>query len=519
MLLGLIAAVALVTWPSRPLRPVIQLPASGRLRIEGATIIDPRDGQLSSDMAIETEAGRIVRVESADNMAADQMVRRIDARGQFIVPGFNNMHAHALGPDDPSGDLALMLAEGVTGFRQMSGSDELLEERRAYRLPLPRDAPALLAMPGAVLTPFNAGSPTAVRNEVAKQKSEGADFIKVGVVSPEVFWAALQAARQAGLPVVGHLQAGVDPARAAQEGFHSIEHLGPGSPIWIACSGERDRLFVEAAAHPAIKAPPFKIPFLESIVAWRLNKILINPAAYADPADIARLQRAFDTYDASRCRALAALFVSQETWSVPTLVRLRTQQLADDPAYESDAFLRYMPQENIDNWREVTERFRALPASMLATYHLAYARNLALTKFLSDAGVPMMAGTDGGGLAVPGQTLQQEFGELARAGLSPLKILQMTTVNPAIFLNRRASMGLVAEGYNADLVLLDSNPLENAANLGRIAGVVRAGFYYSASDLEALRVRVASGRGLNGRLSAVGAAALRRSQAPGHQGQ
>jgi N-acyl-D-aspartate/D-glutamate deacylase len=57
-------------------------------------------------------------------------------------------------------------------------------------------------------------------------------------------------------------------------------------------------------------------------------------------------------------------------------------------------------------------------------------------------------------------------------------------------------MGLVAEGYDADLVLLDSNPLEDAANLSRIAGVVRSGFYYSASDLKALRDRVAIGRGV-----------------------
>jgi imidazolonepropionase-like amidohydrolase len=111
---------------------------------------------------------------------------------------------------------------------------------------------------------------------------------------------------------------------------------------------------------------------------------------------------------------------------------------------------------------------------MLATLHSANVRNLALAKFLSDAGVPMMAGTDGGGLAVPGMTMQQEFDELARAGISPLKVLQMTTTNPAIFLGRTKSMGLVADGYEADLVLLDANPLESVANLHGIAGAVRA---------------------------------------------
>jgi imidazolonepropionase-like amidohydrolase len=475
---------------------MLEFPVSGRLRIDGVSIVDPRDGRVTPDMVIETEAGKIVRIAKAGSLTEDRTAKRVDGRGKFVVPGYNNMHAHALGPDDPSGDLALMLSEGVTGFRQMSGSDEMLRERREHRLPLTRYAPALLGMPGAVLTPFNAGSPDEARREVAKQKAEGADFIKIALVSADVFWATLKAAREAGLPAVGHIQVGVDPARASKEGFRAIEHLGPGDPIWIACSGNRKALFADAAAHPAMKAPPFKIPFLETIVMYRLRKLLINPAAFAEPADIVRLQRALDSYDADRCKALAAEFARQQTWNVPTLVRLRTQQLADDPAYLSDPTLRYMPQANIDRWKEVTERFTALPAAMLATYHANYARNLALTKLLSDAGVPMLAGTDSGELAGPGMTLQQEFVELARAGLTPLKILQMTTILPARFLNRTGSMGLVAQGYDADLVLLDANPLESAAALGKIFGVVRAGFYYSASDLQALRDRVATTRGV-----------------------
>ncbi|MBB5684851.1 amidohydrolase family protein [Sphingobium boeckii] len=449
-------------------------------------------------MDIETESGKIVRIAQSGSQGADQTAKRVDGHGKFVVPGYNNMHAHALGPDDPSGDLALMLAEGVTGFRQMSGSDAMLQERREHRLPLTQYAPGLLVMPGAVLTPFNAGSPDEARREVTKQKAEGADFIKVALVSPEVFWATLKAASEAGLPVVGHLQPGVDPFRASRDGFHAIEHLGPGDPIWIACSSNRDALFAESAAHPAMKAPPFKIPFLETIVMRRLKKVLINPAAFAEPAEVARLQRALDSYDADRCKAMAEEFARQQVWSVPTLVRLRTQQLADDPAYFSDPTLHYMPQANIDRWKDVTKSFNALPAPMLATYHATYARNLTLTKLLSDSGVLMLAGTDSGELAGPGMTLQQEFVELARAGLTPLKILQMTTVLPARFLNRERSMGLVAAGYDANLVLLDANPLESAANLGKVAGVVRAGFYYSARDLQALRDRVAKTHGILG---------------------
>ena len=148
----------------------------------------------------------------------------------------------------------------------------------------------------------------------------------------------------------------------------------------------------------------------------------------------------------------------------------------------------YIPDASLKEWREVTDRFHKLPAAMRATDREAYQRQMALTKLFDDAGVRMMVGTDGGGQA-PGQSIHQEFDELANAGLSPLKILQMTTLNPAEFLGRTGTMGSIEVGNNADIVLLDSNPVESVQNLHNISGVVRAGFYYSHADLDALRAR------------------------------
>jgi imidazolonepropionase-like amidohydrolase len=105
----------------------------------------------------------------------------------------------------------------------------------------------------------------------------------------------------------------------------------------------------------------------------------------------------------------------------------------------------------------------------------------------------MMVGTDGGGQA-PGQSIHQEFDELAKAGLSPLKTLQMTTLNPAEFLGRTGTMGSIEIGKNADIVPLDGNPVESVQNLHTLSGLVRAGFYYSHTNLEALRSRAKEAR-------------------------
>ena len=140
-------------------------------------------------------------------------------------------------------------------------------------------------------------------------------------------------------------------------------------------------------------------------------------------------------------------------------------------------------------WRTVTERFHNLPQEMRTTYAEAYRRQLALTKLLALSGVRMMVGTDSGGQA-PGQSIHQEFDQLAAAGLSPQQILLMTTTNPADFLGQSSTMGASAAGYNADLVILDGNPLENAQNLHRVNAVIRAGFYHSRIDLDGLREQV-----------------------------
>jgi imidazolonepropionase-like amidohydrolase len=126
---------------------------------------------------------------------------------------------------------------------------------------------------------------------------------------------------------------------------------------------------------------------------------------------------------------------------------------------------------------------------------LAYPRQLALAKLFSDAGVRMMTGSDGGSLFGPGLTLQQEFRELASAGISPLKILQMTTINVAEYLGRSARMGTVETGRDANLVILDANPLESVDNLSKIAGVVRSGVHYSKQEIGALKDRIAAKKG------------------------
>lgn len=102
----------------------------------------------------------------------------------------------------------------------------------------------------------------------------------------------------------------------------------------------------------------------------------------------------------------------------------------------------------------------------------------------------MVVGTDGGSFPGPGLTLKQEFRELSDAGISPLQILQMATVNAAQYLHKSETMGTVEIGKDADMVLLDADPLTRVEHLHDIARVVRAGPYFSRQTLDGMKAEI-----------------------------
>jgi hypothetical protein len=151
--------------------------------LTGVTVVDTREGTLSKPMNVSIAGGRIARI--SDEVGTGQS-SPIDASGCYLVPGYLEMHSHALNVPSRAGALELMLTSGITGFRQMAGSDEMLAEWHSGTLELPEDSPEVLSIPGSVLTPANAATAEAAVATVRQQQEAGADFIKVGYVTPPV---------------------------------------------------------------------------------------------------------------------------------------------------------------------------------------------------------------------------------------------------------------------------------------------------------------------------------------------
>ncbi len=461
------------------------------LVLTNVTIVDTHTGKLLPGMSIAVDGGKITRIGKAGTLIAAGSARRVDGHGKFVVPGFWEMHGHVVDSPDSADNLALMLANGVTGLRQMSGSDTLLEQRKNGTLMPATDTPELLAMPGSILLRGNAATVPIAIAEVDKQKAEGADFIKTIDVTPPVFFAALAEATRQGMIYDGHLSPGVDPVKASDAGMRVIEHLGPQETLMISCSTDEDAIRQAMAARAAAAAGAPKPP-AQSALSKNATSNPILMRALADPTALTRIQHVIDTYSEEKCRKLAETFAKNRTWQVPTLIRLRTSEFGDDPLYRNDPNLRYVQPSTRQLWDSISQQFaaRMTPADK-ETLKQMFALQMKMAKLFGDSGVPMLAGSDYGGMwLVAGFSLHQEFDLLAQAGFTPLQVLQMTTLDGARLLDREATAGSVEQGKDANLVLLDGNPLDDVQNLHKIFGVVRAGNFYSKDALDSLKDKV-----------------------------
>jgi len=104
-------------------------------------------------------------------------------------------------------------------------------------------------------------------------------------------------------------------------------------------------------------------------------------------------------------------------------------------------------------------------------------------KKLSDAGIPIVMGTDAGNIGtLHGPSVFREMRLMQDAGLTPLQVLRSATVGGAMAMGR-SDLGEIAPGKRADLVLLDADPLADVGNLSRASTVIKGGVVYDPAAL------------------------------------
>jgi imidazolonepropionase-like amidohydrolase len=185
-------------------------------------------------------------------------------------------------------------------------------------------------------------------------------------------------------------------------------------------------------------------------------------------------------------------------WVMPNLTAYKViaRMVHDLDAVLARPEMRYLPATVRTGWGAATNPYtnRIAPdryESMMARYRLLER----MVREFHARGVRLLVGTDAMNAGVvPGTSVHDELTDLVTAGLTPYQALHAATGNAAEFLGPNEQHGTVAVGQNADLVLLDANPLENIANTRRIAGVMLRGRWLSRADLDRMLDELRSDR-------------------------
>jgi imidazolonepropionase-like amidohydrolase len=433
-----------------PLTACRRSPPDG-VALVGATLFDGSGGPVLPDAVVVVRRGRIESVGTRAGFTLPAKTREVDVTGRWIIPGLIDAHAHV----EPWA-LPRYLAWGVTTVRDVHGAlDSVLRLRDRVNLgavagPRIYSAGAMIdGLPTTYPDAIGANSPRDARKAVDRLVNAGVDLIKVYTrVDPTLLRAVLDEAGTFNLRVAGHLGL-TDAVTAAKEGIGSIEHL---SGVPEASMADASSLY---AAHYR--------GFFQGWTAF---------------------ERSWGSLDSAALARVAKELATRKVTLVPTLVLHETFSRLDDPAVLGDTMLKAVPELAQARWNvaDMVRRAGWTDQDYPAFRAGRPKQDLFLRLFVA-AGGRVATGTDASNqLLIPGYSEHRELELLVGAGFSPRDALLAATRNGALLLGVD-SLGLLAPGKAADLLILTQDPLSDIRHTLAIDRVMSRGLLLSADSI------------------------------------
>ena len=438
--------------------------APGDRFIVDTTVIDVAAATTQTDMTVVIRDGDIFAVASSDDidLPPDAVIVH---RGGYVMPGLWDMHVHSLSDADRAVDrlLPLYVANGVTGIRDLGSLVDGIVATRARldadsTLPAPEIIAAGPLLDGVRLPwygdlPLVLTDPAEVDAALTGLLEQGIDFFKVyDQLSPEVYAAVLEFAAENDIVVAGHPPWAVGIAEAARSGQRTIEHLS----IFT---------FGDCVDEPR---------------AWfdRALGAKFGDAGYTGYYEI--VLEFFAAIDGAACAGAIQSLADNGTFLTPTLV----MEMNDRSRVVADDLALLTPEAR--DWCDTT--LSSIDAVDTELREAAYRAFADFAVRLHSAGVRLLAGSDNPNYClVPGASIHWELERLVEAGLSTMDALAAATVHPAIVLGRESTAGRILPGYEANLLVLSADPVDDIRNTRRIAGVVRSGQWLDEALLDEIR--------------------------------
>jgi len=421
---------------------------AGSLLIDNVTLIDGTGRAPVAGVSVLVENDRIRRV-SRHTIEAPAGSRRIDGSGKYLLPGLMDMHVHLKGGvevtpegllepkiDRARGVRALhsYLYTGVTSIYDAGNVPDyilgLRDDERSGKLVSPR----IYATGGIVTYPGSHGSSDFAT--LVDSWPEAKPLLDAHIArKPDIVKLTFEERGWGSRPMIPKL-----PVDLMQRIVEYYNDRGIRSTVHTSSElRARQAIFagVDSLAHPVIQGP-----ITDSFAKLMGAKKIPMVTTLTIGENYSRLAEHPEYLDGPMYRAT---LTSEEIEFLKTEKRKEYQQ------------------------RKWTWWMKIMTGIAQENVYKVY-----------EAGGVLVAGTD----QSSGPALHRELELLADAGIPPLEIIRIATLNGAVFLGREHELGSVEEGKIADLILLKADPAADIRNTGQVALVIKAGQVVDLSKLQ-----------------------------------
>jgi imidazolonepropionase-like amidohydrolase len=430
-------------------------------------VIDGAGTAAQEDRTIIVKDGNIASVGDAA-LAAPDGAEIHDLTGHTVLPGLVGMHNHMFYIGSPNSDAhghgeppllvpqmtfsapRLYLAAGVTTLRT-AGSVETYAD---LNLKTMIDAGELPGPHLDVTGPYLEGPGSSfVQMRRLKDAEDARRFVEFwadeGVTSFKAYTnitraqlkAAIDAAHKRGLKVTGHLCSVTYPEAAAL-GIDNLEH----------------GFFVNTQNDPG-KAPDMcpQSVGLPTLLGMEPE----SPAA----------------------TALIKLLVERKVAITSTLAVFE-QFVPGHASVDPRAMAVLTPQAR-EAYLHARDQLHGAPREFVSRIAKAFEITKALERRFAQAGGLLLVGPDptGNGGVIPGFGDHRAIELLVESGFSPVEAIKVATLNGATYLGLADSIGSIAPGKRADLLVVKGDPSKAIADIRKVAMVFKDGVAYDADKL------------------------------------
>ncbi len=443
-----------------------------KVSLVGGMVINPADGKVLPNATIVINGNKIERVAMGKQDAAE-LGKQIGCAGKFILPGYIDTHVHFF----QSADL----------FTRPDGAD--FNSVRPYKdevawIKSHLDDVFARYIRCGITSVVDVGGPM-WNFEVRKKANAMQKAPRVAVAGPLISSVSREKLDLGDPPIVK-----IDTPDQAREFVRKLAEQKPDLvKIWYIV----DKDHPVDSFRPIVRAAIEESHAHKIRVAVHATELETARAAVEEGADVL----VHSVTDKPVDDMFVKLLRDRHVILCPTLVvferygrtfshqlNLTTEeQKWGNPEVVASLDVTKIPQDKLP---DRVKTALADPKAALDKINKTYEVALPNLKKLEDAGVTIAAGTDAGNIGtIHGPALFREFQLMKEAGLTPMQILQCATANAAKLFGGEtgAHIGQIESGYFADLVVLNSNPLEDIAHASDIDAVIKNGVIYPADSI------------------------------------